>query len=778
MLIYFFISISGLILLISFTLYCYYSKSTMAILKSSNTRFLSQISYSSTYMDTMANSFCKSVYLNNYTKAFMNSDAEDLLTVGNTIRTLDTLTVPNLYIHSLYIYNRKLDTFISTETGSFYKSSDFYDQEIVNILKKYKQNKVSELVPFPRKCSTPAAYGEKSTDFTSTYTYIMHDNDASSDETRGAIILNINTDWLRNTMLSLNDSLTYKGCELFVINEDGLVINHSKDEDFMKNISKESYIKHILSSKTPSGSFIETIDGEKYIFSYVSSNTLKWKFVSMTPYSSVFSSIDKLKLATIFFCIVVLLLGLFFSIIASKRLYFPISNLTKNIKGKFITSNASENNMDELNFLSNTFNKIFDKANRLESLQSNNIESLKNDYLKNLLIGNKSLSKSDISNKIEELGIALNFENDILIFILKLDHYKKFMEEFDEKDRSLYKYAISNITCEMISKRYICEVVDMGTDHFAVVVNVNENEEMINSIYDNIKNLVLEIQEYVNSHLRLSLSAALGYVANGTETITYVYNNTLNISMYRLKYGHASIITPGILKDILTDNFKFPSSKEKIILDSLKLGNIERAKEAYYDVISTLSDYSYDNIMASIIYLIFSIYNTTSNLIENNHGSFSNTFTKFFSEVGNYETLDEINQTFINIFEEISKAVDTLKSNKSNIIANNIIAIINENYHDKNLCLNSISETLTMSSVYVGRLFKEVTRKSVSEYILNVRMEKVKYFLDNTNMPINEILEKVGLEKSNYFYTTFKKYFGVSLTNYKLEASQKNQIKH
>ncbi|MBL4934622.1 AraC family transcriptional regulator [Clostridium sp. YIM B02515] len=745
----------------------------MKILESSNTRYLSQISYSSTYMDNMANSFCKSVYLNNYTKAFMNSDAEDLISLGNTSRTLDALTVPNLYIHSLYIYNRKLDTFISTDTGAFYKSSDFYDQEIVNMIKNDKQNKTSELVPFPRKCPTPAAYHEKSTDFTNTYTYKMQDNDASSDETRGAIILNINSDWLRNTMLSLNDGFTSKDCELFVINEDGLVINHSKSEDFMKNISNEDYIKHILSSKTPSGSFIQTINRKKYIFSYVSSSSLKWKFISMTPYSSVFSSIDKLKLVTVLFCIMVLILGLLFSIIASKRLYFPINALTNNIKKNFINLSASENNMDELNFISNTFIKIFDKANKLESLQNNNIESLKNDYLKKLLIGNESLSKSDTSNKIDELGISLDFENDILISILKLDHYKKFMEEFDEKDRSLYKYGTLNIAYEMISKRYTCEVVDMGTDHFAIIININESGEMTESIYDNLKTLVLEIQEYVIKYLHLSLSATLGYISHEKNTITYVYNNTLNISMYRLKYGHASIITPAVLKDILTDNFKFPSSKEKIILDSLKLGNIERAKEAYYDIISTISNYSYDNIMASIIYLIFSIYNTTNNLIENNHGSFSNVFTKFFSEVSSYETLDEINQTFINIFSEITNAEDTIKCNKSNIIAKNIIDVINENYHDKNLCLNSISERLNMSSVYIGRLFKEITRKSVSEYILNVRMEKVKYFLDNTNLPINEILERVGLERSNYFYTTFKKYFGVSLTNYKLETSQK-----
>ena len=757
-------------MLLSFILYFYNSKSTMNILKSSNTKFLSQISYSSTYMDNMANSFCKSVYLNNYTKAFINTDKEDIIALGDTIRNLNNLTFPNLYIHSLYIYNRKIDTFISTETGSFYKSSDFYDQQIVNMIKNNTDRKNSKLIPFPRKCSTPAAYHEKPTGFTNVYTYVMHDNDASSAETSGAIILNINTDWLRNTMLSLNDNSTYKGCELFVINENGLVINHSKSEEFMENISNESYIKNILSAKDPSGSFVDTINGKKYIFSYVSSNTLKWKFISMTPYESVFVSVNKLKLVTILFCIAVLLLGLFFSIIASKKLYSPIGTLTNTVKQNLSILSTSEKNSDELIFLSSAFNKILDKANKLESDQSNNRENMKNDYLKNLLMGNVSLYESDISRKIEDLGIVLNLKSNIFLLILKIDHYKRFMEEYDDKDRSQYKYAIANITKEVISKYHFCEVIDMGTDHFAIAININE----IDVSYDNLNSLVSLIQQYIKNSLNISLSAALGYVTQGIDTITRCYNDALNISMYRLKYGHASIITPAVLKEISPGNFRFPSSKEKIVLDSLKLGNLQRAKEAYYDIISTVSSYSYDNIMASIIYLTFSIYNTSSNLIENGHGTLSNIFTKLFSEIGTYETVDEINQTFMNIFEEITNAVDENKNSKPNIIAKNIIAIINENYHDKNLCLNSISETLTMSSVYAGRLFKEVTKKSVSEYILDVRMEKVKYFLDNTNMPINEILEKVGLEKSNYFYTTFKKYFGVSLTNYKLEASQKS----
>lgn len=51
------------------------------------------------------------------------------------------------------------------------------------------------------------------------------------------------------------------------------------------------------------------------------------------------------------------------------------------------------------------------------------------------------------------------------------------------------------------------------------------------------------------------------------------------------------------------------------------------------------------------------------------------------------------------------------------MIVNNIIAIINEKYFDKNLCLNCIADTLMMSSIYIGRIFKDIQGKSVAEYI-------------------------------------------------------------
>jgi YesN/AraC family two-component response regulator len=271
------------------------------------------------------------------------------------------------------------------------------------------------------------------------------------------------------------------------------------------------------------------------------------------------------------------------------------------------------------------------------------------------------------------------------------------------------------------------------------------------------------------------LSAAAGYVIDNSDQLNGMYGDTLNILMYRIKYGRSCIIFPSILNQINSDNFQFPASKEKILMDSLKLGDFERAKNAYFEIVSIISSYSYDNIMASIIYLTFTVYNSLNNIMANRSVRFSAIFNTFLSHIGNLETLDEINQMFVNLFEEIIGKLNKAKGKKSDSIVNNVIRLINNSYYNKNLCLNSIADFMAMSPVYLGKLFKDVTSKSVAEYIMDLRMEKVKQLLDTGNLSTNEILDKSGLEKTNYFYTTFKKHFGVSLGDYKLQQRGVNK---
>ena len=64
-------------------------------------------------------------------------------------------------------------------------------------------------------------------------------------------------------------------------------------------------------------------------------------------------------------------------------------------------------------------------------------------------------------------------------------------------------------------------------------------------------------------------------------------------------------------------------------------------------------------------------------------------------------------------------------------------------------------------------LFKEVTGKSITEFISTIRIERAKELLTSTNIPIRDIGESVGYADQNYFSRCFKRIEGCSPMKYR-----------
>lgn len=765
----FVIIITALILILSSMLYYNYKSSSIALLKEMKTEILSKTSFSAVYMDTISKNFCQSLMLNNSIIAFANSNNEDILNISKAIQVLSSMANPNTYIHSAYVYNRKTDTIISTPSNTFYNSSNFYDKDIIQLLNSPQNSKTPILYPIPRKAVNPE--GSK-TKYTNVYTYILFDTNNNRDNINNAIILNVDSDWLMMTISSIDNKMYTQGNEFLVATQDGIVVSHSAPDMFMSNIADQDYFRKIRSSSGSSGTFFNEIHHEKYVISYVTSENLGWTFLSMTPYASVFSSVQKNGTITIVFCLIILLLGLFFAYLASKKLYRPIDGLTNGIKQKLNPDSKPEQHMDEVGFIASAFNLMLDKTNSLESMKRNSAPLLKNEFLKNVLSGQVLLWSGKNGAPKKELGIHLDFTNHLFMYMLKIDFHKEFVDKHNENDRSLYRYAITNIAKEITSEHYRNEVIETASDQFTVLADLNEQQSNPEMLYHTFQAIVAKIQKQVKEHVNISLSGTLGYVIESSGQIKQVYEDTCNLSMYRIKYGHYSILTPQILQNVDNLHFAFPTSKEKQLIDLLKLGKADAAKKEYQEIIQAIEPYSYDNMMQSIIYLFFTIYNALNRIVDGTKSKLNYISIDFLGKVTSLETLQEIEQTFFSLFDEIILLKSGTKSKKKNDIVEAAIALIHENYSDKNLSLNSCAEALSLSSVYLGKLFKSSTGKSVSEYISTFRMEKIKLDLEHSSMPINEILEKCGMEKSNYFYTSFKKYFGVSLTEYRLSVAK------
>lgn len=90
---------------------------------------------------------------------------------------------------------------------------------------------------------------------------------------------------------------------------------------------------------------------------------------------------------------------------------------------------------------------------------------------------------------------------------------------------------------------------------------------------------------------------------------------------------------------------------------------------------------------------------------------------------------------------------------------------------DANFCSDIRRDTLVdlarMSPTKLKNLFKRMTGKTITEYIVGKRMEKAAFLLSNTDAAIDEIATRTGYGTSTGFAASFRKQAGLSPTAYR-----------
>ncbi|TBL81514.1 response regulator transcription factor [Paenibacillus thalictri] len=102
-----------------------------------------------------------------------------------------------------------------------------------------------------------------------------------------------------------------------------------------------------------------------------------------------------------------------------------------------------------------------------------------------------------------------------------------------------------------------------------------------------------------------------------------------------------------------------------------------------------------------------------------------------------------------------------------------IIAYIYEHYMEA-ICVTDIGETFNLSGDYVRRLFKEETGQTVSDFIVFVKMEKARQFLESGHYKVYEVSQMVGYT-SQYFSQIFRKTYGRSPLEYVKKGAEEHE---
>lgn len=138
----------------------------------------------------------------------------------------------------------------------------------------------------------------------------------------------------------------------------------------------------------------------------------------------------------------------------------------------------------------------------------------------------------------------------------------------------------------------------------------------------------------------------------------------------------------------------------------------------------------------------------------------------YLRDIGSCRDYGELRSWFLEKTEAVCRGMATTKEKESESVVAKAKAYINENYQ-KDISLDDVSRMVDISPYYFSKLFKQEQGENFIEYLTRTRMNKARQLLKNQSYSIKEICAMCGYSDPNYFSRIFKKYEGVTPSEYR-----------
>lgn len=126
------------------------------------------------------------------------------------------------------------------------------------------------------------------------------------------------------------------------------------------------------------------------------------------------------------------------------------------------------------------------------------------------------------------------------------------------------------------------------------------------------------------------------------------------------------------------------------------------------------------------------------------------------------------NHLLLSLFLELDMAL-TLAADKRSIIPDIILDIQRylDNNYSKDINLDLLARTFSISKYHMSREFKKNIGKSPIDYLIDVRINRAKTLLYDSKRSIAEICQLVGIPNPNHFLYLFKEREGITPTAFR-----------
>ncbi|KRE51572.1 helix-turn-helix domain-containing protein [Paenibacillus sp. Soil724D2] len=736
-------------------------KSVKSIQEESNLKVLTQFQYNFSYMNEVITHLSYFVIKDNLLIPLMFDDMLPKMDLIRGYQRMTNIMESSSFLHSMAIYNHSQNEIYGT-TSNFLLDGGVTKKKIRDwLLDPSQPHLTSRLIPVNL---------EKEDGQIDTFAFIVTDSFKPFSSHESAIIFYIKSDWVFDSLKKMNVRSNRDQGDLLIADREGRLYSSKINNTYVNEVNSLRIQQMITSSngdlKRPSGFVIGDIAGVKSMVTYLEDPIPDWTILYIQSYEKLMEDVTKTRVKSFGISGVFLLMAIGLSIWLSYKLYHPIEDMLKRIRDH--TTGKSQPGLlegDEFDVMSERYLKLSEKLHEISSEQIVNKY-----YIRKFLTDSQMYSHHDIVNLIEKHNLHISVRHEIRVCVLRIDHFMTYDRNTTASTKKMYSFAIVNIAQEIMIKAYPCEAVEVWGDHVVLIVSMCGSST--NAVSEQVVHLIREIQLTIGHYYGLSLSCGISDKISQLDHLSAGYTQALNNSLYKIIFGYRSIITTDAIKENLTNSLvSIPDIIERKLSEALKKGQMTEAGIELEKAFSLVTKFNYDDIHRAVNNLAWVIKNTALEIMDNRVSKFALNMDYIHHIPQEKETLEEMYLTLLSLCAKIIEGQRPGTTERNDLILETMKELIHQKYSDVNLGQQSIALTVKLSSAYIGKLFKESFKMTITEYINEVRLRHAQILLESGNHTVLEIMEKCGYSNPSYFFRLFKAKFGSTPKEYRMKKS-------
>lgn len=246
-----------------------------------------------------------------------------------------------------------------------------------------------------------------------------------------------------------------------------------------------------------------------------------------------------------------------------------------------------------------------------------------------------------------------------------------------------------------------------------------------------------------------------------TDQIFNHYNNLMELRNLHFLYPKQRIFFEKMLEYQKRES-SFSEKDALSLVNALHAGNLQEANKIYSLIFDSIKNDRYSDICSAMSKLQRQMLEILRKLCPEFPAQ--SPMVDILSRIENYEKL---HRYYKSLFQKIVELESGQKRQKMELVTQQIVQKIDTCFDDTMLSPKMIAQEIGMSSTYLGRMFRAIHGKAISDYINEVRIEYAKKLLTTTEQTVTDIIQAVGYENTKYFFVLFKRATGMTPLQYR-----------